>query len=77
MPGNEIAQLAATNCEAAAFMRFARVPWAMQRDDRWLVGDLRYDREPGLGFAELELPEGSARCPRHVPPWIPPRAEIM
>lgn len=77
MPGNEVAQLAATNCEAAAFLRFARVPWEMQNGAGWLIGDLRYDREPGLGFAELALSQGPARCPRHVPPWIPPREEMM
>ena len=77
LPRNQLAQLAAANCEAAAFLRFSRVPWLAQREHRWLIGDLRYDREPGPGFAELELPQGSARCPRHVPPWIPPRADVI
>lgn len=76
MPRTQIATLAAGNCEAAAFMRFARVPWAEQRDHGWIVGDLRYDREPDPGFAELELSEPS-NCPSHVPPWIPPREDLL
>ena len=82
MPRDQIAQLASTNCEAAAFMRFSRVPFSMQRSGGWLIGDLRYDLEPGLGFAEFELTQreltqGSARCPRHVPGWLPPREDLL
>jgi inner membrane protein len=77
MPRDQIAKLAATNCEAAAFLRFARAPWSAQQDGRTVIGDLRYDREAGLGFAELALQEETARCPQHVPPWTPPREDLI
>jgi inner membrane protein len=77
MPRAEFAQLAGSSCEAAAFLRFARVPWTSQREHRWIIGDLRYDREPELGFAELELQEGAVSCPSGVPPWIAPRADLL
>lgn len=77
LPRDQIGALAATNCEAAAFMRFARMPWVLQRDGGTVLGDLRYDREPGLGFAEIELGEKSGGCPTFVPPWIPPRQELL
>lgn len=73
----QIAALAAANCEVAAFMRFARMPWILQRDGRTVIGDLRYDREPGLGFAEIELGEKSGGCPALIPPWVPPRQELL
>jgi inner membrane protein len=76
MPRDELAQLAATRCEIAAFLRFARAPWAERIKDRWVIGDLRYDREAQLGFSEIEL-EQREKCPRHVPPWIPPRGELL
>jgi inner membrane protein len=66
-----LAQLSATRCEAAAFMRFARAPWAAPVENRWILGDLRYDREPELGFSEIEL-TADVRCPMHTPPWVTP-----
>lgn len=77
MPRNEIAQLTAGNCEAAAFMRFARIPWTHRTADGWIIGDLRYDRESALGFAELALGRAATRCPTSVPPWTPPRLELL
>lgn len=77
MPRNEIAQLAAGNCEAAAFMRFARIPWMHRTADGWIIGDLRYDRESDLGFAELALGQTTARCSTRMPPWVPPRLELL
>lgn len=77
MPRDQVAQLAASSCEAAAFMRFARMPWILRRDGGSVMGDLRYDREPGLGFAEIELDEKSGGCPSYIPPWIPPRTDLL
>jgi inner membrane protein len=68
--------LAATSCEVAAFLRFARAPWVTESDERRVIGDLRFDREPELGFAELDLAR-RAPCPRYVPPWIPPRSDLL
>jgi inner membrane protein len=68
--------LAATSCEVAALLRFARAPWFRESGERRLIGDLRYDREPELGFAELDL-NASSRCPGYVPPWTPPRMDLL
>jgi inner membrane protein len=60
----------ATGCRERALLRFARAPfWTAE-----VIGDLRYDREPGLGFAEIER---AGPCPEHVPPWQPPRADVL
>lgn len=65
------------NCEARAFSRFARALWFRPNGDGWLVGDLRYDREPELGFAEMQVHADPAQCPRFVPPWEPPRKDLL
>ncbi len=72
-----LSELARAYCDAAAFMHFARVPWALQREGSWIVGDLRYDREPGLGFAEMDLTNEAAKCPSPLPPWLPPRGDLL
>lgn len=56
------------DCRVAAFLRFARVPYRL--GDLW--GDLRFDREPGEGFAEVRVEGGGGDCPKRVPPWEPP-----
>ncbi|HEV8331866.1 MAG TPA: metal-dependent hydrolase [Steroidobacteraceae bacterium] len=66
-----------TDCEAAAAMRFIRVPWMAAVGPTTVLGDLRYDREKGLGFAEIELHDPPLRCPRQVPHWRPPRADLL
>jgi inner membrane protein len=73
----ELARLAREHCHVAAFLRFARTPWLWYRDDALLVGDLRYDREPDLGFTEMELPVAPGECPANVPPWVPPRLDVL
>lgn len=69
------------HCEARAFLRFARAPFLLERDlpveADLLVGDLRYDGERELGFAELPLRTPPERCPVRVPPWTPPRAALF
>lgn len=66
-----------TDCEAAAAMRFIRVPWMTTIGNATVLGDLRYDREKALGFAEIELHDPPVACARRVPPWQPPRAELL
>ena len=73
---DELRALAAASCRVAAFMRFARAPWLDADRDAHLVGDLRFDREPGLGFAELDL-RRETDCPAYVPPWVPPRRDLL
>jgi hypothetical protein len=53
-------------------MQFARAPFWIGRE---VVGDLRFDNEPELSFAEI-APSGA--CPSIGPaPWIPPRAALL
>ncbi len=66
------------DCRAAAFMRFARAPWLIERDSAWVIGDARFDHEPELGFAEIELGDASDEpCVAYVPPWEPPREDVL
>lgn len=73
---NRLRELAATSCEVAAFLRFARAPWLSNGSEPRVIGDLRFDREPELDFAELDLTR-STDCPAYVAPWIPPRADLL
>jgi inner membrane protein len=76
LSSDALRDLARTSCEAAALLRFARAPWYAERSDQRVIGDLRYDREPALGFAEIDLAQ-PARCPGYVPPWLPPRSDLL
>ena len=67
----------AMDCEAAAAMRFIRVPWLATVGLDRVLGDLRYDREKGMGFAEVALHDPPGPCPRLVPDWRPPRADLL
>jgi inner membrane protein len=71
--------LANSRCEAEAFYRFARVPYLThaEPDGSRVLGDLRYDRNPGLDFADIQLNRAQGRCPEYVPPWRPPRGDIL
>jgi len=71
----QLRALAATSCEVAALLRFARAPWFRESEPR-IAGDLRYDREPEPGFAEIVLTR-PPRCPAYVPPWVPPRSDLL
>jgi inner membrane protein len=64
-----------TDCSATGFMRFARAPWSSVVDGRRVLGDLRFDREPQLGFAEIELGRRD-ECGTSAP-WLPPRADAL
>lgn len=73
----EAAMLLRDNCEARALGGFVRALWFRESSRGWLIGDLRYDREPGLGFAEMEVSAEPQACPRFVPPWELPRADLL
>ncbi|MGQ0505239.1 MAG: hypothetical protein ACT4TC_07940 [Myxococcaceae bacterium] len=62
------------SCHARAFLQFARAPYLA--DDGLAMGDLPYDHEPREGFAKLTL-DDQAPCPQRLPPWLPPRAELV
>ncbi len=77
-PLEELVELARHNCQAAAFLRFARVPyWARASDDELIIGDLRFDRVRGLDFSDVRIPVRPAVCPRALPPWKPPRSRLI
>jgi inner membrane protein len=68
----------AQRCDVHAFLRFARSPFFVEKlDGTLIVGDLRFDRSPGVEFAEMELPRVVGECPKNVAPWIPPREELL
>ena len=76
-PAREIEALVRESCPALAAMRFIRVPiWKSVSDSTVLVGDVRYGGG-GSGFADVRVPRRSAECPRAVPPWTPPRADLL
>jgi len=75
-PRDELAALS-QHCVAAAFLRFARAPyWTAERGGARVVGDVRYDRAPDLDFSDVPVRRG-ARCPGFVPPWTPPRIDLL
>jgi inner membrane protein len=76
-PLTELSTLARENCFAAAFLRWSRVPfWSDEPEGSTLIGDLRYDRQRPIEFAELVVPDGQ-ECPRFVPNWTPPREHLI
>jgi inner membrane protein len=77
MPVSRLADLTAHSCEAAALMQFVRAPFAVERKSGWVIGDLRFDRERGLGLAELEISVASAGSCLPRAPWLPPRAALL
>jgi inner membrane protein len=77
IPAAMLGTLAQEYCAVEALLRFARVPGAAARGDGWVVGDLRYDREPELGFAEVDVGPATDACPRFGAPWVPPREDLL
>jgi len=76
LPPGALAALAENNCRAAAFLRFARAPYLARVHGVQVIGDLRFDRGQGPSFAQLAL-DAERGCPRHVPPWEPPREDLL
>jgi inner membrane protein len=77
-PLGALGTLSRKNCEANAYLRWARLPfWVERAGDELVLGDLRYDRSPELDFSEIVGTSPPATCPKRVPPWIPPRADLI
>lgn len=79
-PLAELAGLDASHCLVHALLAFARAPfWQPLPNERLLIGDLRFDRDPDYDFDELEVPPHpeSAQCLRWIPPWVPPRKSLL
>ncbi|HET6530054.1 MAG TPA: metal-dependent hydrolase [Actinoplanes sp.] len=77
MPADLLATLNSQYCAVEALLQFARAPFAASRNDGWVVGDLRYDREPGPGLAEVEVGPAQDECPRLPAPWAAPREDVL
>jgi hypothetical protein len=70
--------LARESCPALAALRFIRVPiWRLVGDTSVMMGDIRYGGGSGNGFTDVRVPRRSASCPPRVPPWTPPRADLL
>lgn len=70
----------AQRCDVHAYLRWSRAPFfapVAGTGGDFVVGDLRYDRSPDLDFAELRLSRDVEHCPRFVPPWRPPRTDLL
>ena len=77
MSKTDLAQIVRGNCSAAALMQFARVPFEALLGSRWILGDLRFERQGAGGMADIDLrPDAPGPCLRR-PPWTPPRAELL
>jgi inner membrane protein len=74
---SQLSALFAADCRVAAFLRFSRAPWLAFVNGELVLGDLRFDNEANLGFAEIDLGANLASCPKHVPPWTPPRRDLL
>jgi hypothetical protein len=68
-PASDLEEIA-KDCVGNAYLRFARVPIWEKTGGGWLLGDLRFYRGAGRGFARIEAGAGAHPCPRAVPPWI-------
>jgi len=76
-PSRELEALVRESCPALAAMRFIRVPiWSTLGDSTVLLGDVRYGGG-GSGFTDVRVPRRATGCPRAVPPWTPPRADLL
>jgi inner membrane protein len=77
LPRPLFGELSQRYCAVHALLHFARVPWAHRSNGGWVVGDLRYDREPELAFAEVAVSPGHDDCPGIIPDWVPPRDDLL
>ncbi len=65
------------DCRFRGLLEFARLPYVSASGT--LAGDLRYDRKPGVDFSDIELPQDPqvGGCPRFLPGWTEPRAQLF
>jgi inner membrane protein len=72
-----LAALVSRDCAARELMQFVRAPFATEADGHWILGDLRFDREAGIGMAELAVDPARPKPCRHDVPWIAPRTDLL
>lgn len=67
-------EIPATDCRAAAWLQFGRVPYI---DDGRLV-DLRFDNPLGGNFSAIAIGGGRrSDCPSNLTDWVAPRADVL
>jgi inner membrane protein len=77
-PAAELIELARESCPARAGLRFLRAPiWRPLGSSTVLLGDVRYGGGSGSSFSDLIVPRRSEVCPAPVPPWTPPRSDLL
>lgn len=68
----EFASLRRSQCHVETFLQFSRAPYWFQRDGKWILGDLRFDRAKGMRWSRAVVGE-IAECPKFRPPWVGPK----
>jgi inner membrane protein len=64
------------NCKVEAFLRFSRAPFVIEKEDKHVLGDLRYDREKAYGFSEYEAAHDDP-CPKNFTEWESPVKALL
>ena len=73
-PAAELRVLRDRFCRAEALLRFARVPYWTVLHGAEVLGDMRYDRQAALDFADVVI---DGDCRDALPRWTPPRADLL
>lgn len=77
IPGKTFKTWANDNCLMGSYLQFARAPFLVEEKDSLILGDLRFDWEESLSFAEIRVPKKTDQCPRWGVPWAPPRTDWL
>jgi inner membrane protein len=76
-PVADLPRIVATHCEAAAAMEFIRVPmWSELQNGDVEIGDARFGTG-ARGFASVVASAKPEQCPKLLPGWTPPRADLL
>ncbi|RYG70464.1 metal-dependent hydrolase, partial [bacterium] len=73
----ELRRLASQHCDVRNLLQFVRAPYVGEWDGHVVVGDVRFDQEPGADFADLEVTREPGEACRYHLPWVAPRAELF
>jgi inner membrane protein len=77
-PTWQLVALARESCPARAALRFIRAPiWRSAADSTVILSDARYGGASGSSFTDIRVPRRSPVCPLTLPPWTPPRADLL
>ncbi|MCO5141941.1 MAG: metal-dependent hydrolase [Oligoflexia bacterium] len=56
-------------CQGKEFMKFARIPFWTFSGNTQTIGDIRFDRDSTVGFAEILIDDVHEPCPKISAPW--------